>query len=376
MARKTAAVFGTILGGTGLVLLLSPYPLDGPARATMTAQEYVGSCPNNATQYRGSGRTISCTCSASDTRSGNVWGTDTYTDDSKICRAAVHAGVIGSSGGRVTFQITTGRASYPATSRNGVSTSSYGSWSGSYRFVSGGSSSGSGSGSGSSSSSSAGQVADIWNSYSCSFTDKSPLRLSSRARLDRVELWRNWPGGESSTAYQLVNSSGQTVHRGTLSRMSCDTYQNAWCVARDRPRVTLPAGRYSVRVPSGRICQNQSSSGQGFIRAWASAASGSSSAPNVSACPSNATSMRGTGRTLRCSCSGSATRSGTVWGTNTYTDDSKICRAAVHAGVIGSGGGIVTLRAVSGQSSYQASSRNGVSSTSYGNWSGSYRFVQ
>jgi hypothetical protein len=50
-----------------------------------------------------------------------VWGTDVYTDDTAICSAAVHAGVIkAAEGGVVTIVISVGSDKYPASSRNGV----------------------------------------------------------------------------------------------------------------------------------------------------------------------------------------------------------------------------------------------------------------
>ncbi len=64
-----------------------------------------------------------------------VWGTDTYTDDSSVCTAAVHAGLITQDeGGRVVIEIAPGEESYEGTEANGVETNDYGSWDGSYTF--------------------------------------------------------------------------------------------------------------------------------------------------------------------------------------------------------------------------------------------------
>lgn len=50
-----------------------------------------------------------------------VWGTRTYTSDSSICSAAVHAGLITlETGGTVTFELRRGRDSYRGTRRHGV----------------------------------------------------------------------------------------------------------------------------------------------------------------------------------------------------------------------------------------------------------------
>jgi len=67
---------------------------------------------------------------------GVVWGSDSYSSDSSICTAAVHAGVATfREGGNVGIQMLAGRSSYEGTSRNGVSTREYGSWPGTYVFI-------------------------------------------------------------------------------------------------------------------------------------------------------------------------------------------------------------------------------------------------
>lgn len=67
---------------------------------------------------------------------------------------------------------------------------------------------------------------------------------------------------------------------------------------------------------------------------------------------------------------------GAVWGDVVYTDDSALAAAAVHAGVLEPGEtGIVTVEILPGRDSYAASDANGVLSSTYGQWEGSYRFV-
>ena len=60
---------------------------------------------------------------------GNVWGTDTYTSDSAICRAAVLEGVVtDDDGGPVTVKIAPGQKSYTGSKKNGVKSDDYGSF--------------------------------------------------------------------------------------------------------------------------------------------------------------------------------------------------------------------------------------------------------
>jgi hypothetical protein len=67
---------------------------------------------------------------------GSVWGSDIYTDDSVIARAAVHAGLVEvGQTAIVTIRILPGLESYPGTERNGVITSPWGEWPGSFEFI-------------------------------------------------------------------------------------------------------------------------------------------------------------------------------------------------------------------------------------------------
>jgi hypothetical protein len=76
--------------------------------------------------------------------------------------------------------------------------------------------------------------------------------------------------------------------------------------------------------------------------------------------------------TVRCSAGGPL---GSVWGTGTYTSDSSICTAAVHAGVLDhADGGAVTLSIVAGQDDYDGTEANGVTSQSYGAYDTSFSF--
>ncbi len=106
--------------------------------------------------------------------------------------------------------------------------------------------------------------------------------------------------------------------------------------------------------------------------AIAGASARAAAAPaSLPSCPDTVESLRGSGSTLTCSCTAAQAGSGNVWGVGPYTDDSRICRAAVHSGVIASSGGAIEVQAVSGQAQYQGSSRNGVTTEAYGNWPGS-----
>jgi hypothetical protein len=82
------------------------------------------------------------------------------------------------------------------------------------------------------------------------------------------------------------------------------------------------------------------------------------------------------GETFRVRVTG-ASRGSTVWGTDTYTDDSDLAVAVVHAGLLADGqDGEVLITFVAGQSQYQGSTRNGVTTSNYDSWPVSFRLAR
>ena len=188
-----------------------------------------------------------------DCTAATVWGTDTYTNDSSICVAAVHAGVTTTAGGDVLVALLPGEDRYTGAERNGVVTRDYGSWGASIAVAA--------------------------------------------------------PGALPQPEEEVISPVSGLV----LQDVECRT-QGREVLSSDEPaaRVQCPAD-----------------------------------------CGSNS-----------------------VWGTDVYTDDSSICTAAVHAGEISLEGGIVRIELRDGQTSYEASERNGIESSSYGNWGGSFVFTE
>jgi hypothetical protein len=215
--------------------------LTAPTAATTamaaTAEGPVGPCPARLNVNRELPTPFTCTCSAQATGEGALWGTDVYTDDSGLCRAARHAGVIAASGGTVTVMRTEGRPLYVGSTRNGLRSNDYGKYPASIRF------------------------------------DGAPTPT---------------PGPEPCPARLNVNRE-------------------------------LPTP-------------------------------------------------------FTCTCSAQATGEGALWGTDVYTDDSGLCRAARHAGVIAASGGTVTVVRDEGRPLYVGSTRNGLRSNDYGKYPASIRF--
>lgn len=114
------------------VLFLSSLFMVGLAAPLTLAQDIPIpiTCTDNAQFIEGNvGTTATITCPAGClNNTGSVWGTDIYTDDSAVCTAAIHAGVLTNDGGTLTLTILDGQKSYPASERNGISTSGWGQW--------------------------------------------------------------------------------------------------------------------------------------------------------------------------------------------------------------------------------------------------------
>ncbi len=104
-----------------------------PPAATPTAEPV--SWFSGASDHRGqNGQNFVYHCPA-DGSASSIYGTDRYTDDSSVCTAAVHAGLITfAAGGDVTIEIQPDAETYVGTERNGVSSGSWSGWFGSFVF--------------------------------------------------------------------------------------------------------------------------------------------------------------------------------------------------------------------------------------------------
>ncbi len=140
---KAAVHVGLITSGQTATIRVCSLPgqssYTGSTRNGVTTSSYgswgnsyslllVPTCPSSSTSYTDEKVTGST--------SGSVWGTDIYTSDSNVGKAAVHAGLL-SAGETATVRVCSlpGQSSYTGSTRNGVTTSSWGSWGSSYSLV-------------------------------------------------------------------------------------------------------------------------------------------------------------------------------------------------------------------------------------------------
>ncbi|MDY0004119.1 MAG: LCCL domain-containing protein [Polyangia bacterium] len=208
-------------------------------------------CERQAKEFPGAtGVRFVATCPAGCQEVGTVWGTDVYTDDSALCRALIHAGVMGKEGGRALVTFAQGQLAYRGSLRNGIQSTAYASW-------------------------------------------------------------------ERSFFAQRIGPQGKPL--GAPPKV---TDKNSAALDCAHAAGVLPG-------PDGTVFR-------------------------VS-CPQDCAS-------------------GSVWGTNPYTADSSVCRAAIHAGLsTAKDGGSFTLTVAPGQDKYKGSEANGVTTSSFGEYDRSYR---
>jgi hypothetical protein len=101
----------------------------------VSATEVVLSNPGNLTGYRGQ-EGLELTFEVEGDAEGSVWGTEIYTDDSSLATAAVHAGLIQPGQlGLVRVAVGGPQDSFAGSERNGIASGDYGSFDGSFSFV-------------------------------------------------------------------------------------------------------------------------------------------------------------------------------------------------------------------------------------------------
>ena len=130
--RDAAARIRLAAACSAIAATLAASPFRADAQQSTLRAEW----SRNATEFRGqNGRRVTMLCPAQG-RPADVWGTDEYTDDSAVCSAAAHAGAITpAAGGAVTIVIAPGRSAYSGSSRNGVTSQSFGQFYGSYTIA-------------------------------------------------------------------------------------------------------------------------------------------------------------------------------------------------------------------------------------------------
>ncbi len=294
-------------------------------------------CPGN---FEGRGEAVACTCSAEAASGGSVWGSGPYTTDSRVCRAAVHAGAIPSTGGLVHVFPAPGEAAYRGSTSHGVTSMDYGSWGGSFTVTPPG-----------------GTAARPLTACPDSFQDASKA-ISCSCTAAATASGSVWGSGTYTSDSRICRAA---VHAGVIPATG------GAVVATPAPGRASYDGSAANGITSSRYGAWSSS----FTVAGVAAPPPRPVLDGPAACPA---AFGGQSSPLACTCTAEAAAAGGVWGTGVYTTDSRVCRAAVHAGVIPPAGGVVNVVPVPGLPAYFGSAQNGVTSANYGPWSASFSF--
>src|SRR5690242_14875387 len=89
--------------------------------------------PGQCATFPDSAESLTCSCPSGFVQS-SVWGSGPYTADSDVCTAALHAGVIGLEGGRVTVNRVPAPSVYRGTQSNGVTSNDFSGYDSAYAF--------------------------------------------------------------------------------------------------------------------------------------------------------------------------------------------------------------------------------------------------
>jgi outer membrane protein OmpA-like peptidoglycan-associated protein len=318
-----------------LALLLPP---------SMAAAQDTKPCPDTMQSFDGTTEVVECACSALAVAGGSVWGSGPYTSDSRVCRAARHAGAVPMAGGVVRIEMGPGRPRYPRSTRNGVESIDYGPYAASFTVAALG----------------APPAAAATGPEAC------PTTMTSFAGSDEV--------------LRCVCPAGQ-VAAGSVWGSDTYTADSAVCrAALHAGAITPRGGEVTVRMLEGQARyvgttrRGVQSQNYGAYRA-SFRFDGVAAATGPEQCPDTMMAYAGSDETLRCACPAQAVAgSGSVWGTDAYSADSALCRAALHAGAVTRRGGEVTVRMLDGLPRYVGTTRNGVQTQNFGPYRASYRF--
>jgi hypothetical protein len=298
---------------------------------------------------------VSCPANCQDI--GGLWGTDTYSGNSAVCKAGIHAGVVSrETGGTMTIRLDPGRPSYRGSVRNAIRSEDGANWSRSYTVLNGRLASGAALPPG---------AIEAGCSYIADMIRGEPgavYQVSCPANCQDVGgLW----GTDTYSGNSAMCKAG--IHAGLISRETGG-------VMTVRLEPGRPAYRGSVRNAI------RSEDGANWSRSYTVLNKHAAPPPMPAAnaieagCTYVADLIRGEpGAVYQISCPGNCRDVGGVWGTDTYSGNSTVCRAGIHAGVVSNErGGTMKIRLEPGRPAYRGTVRNGVRSADGANWSRSY----
>lgn len=288
-------------------------------------------CPNNYEGFTVEAPPLICSCSAAAIKEGTPRGANPYHWSSPICRAAVHAGIIGPQGGTVV--VTPDKAdAFPSVTRNDIVSLAY------RRDV-------------------GFRLAAVAGAAPLAPADLPAA--SGGMTLDVCP--NNYEGFAADASALSCGCSAAAVKEGTPRGANPYHWLSPICRAAVHAGIIGPQGGTVVVTPERAdvfpgVTRNGvvSLSYRGDAGFRVSTVAGqvpvspvqlpaATSGMILDVCPNNYEGFAADAPALTCSCSAAAVKEGTPRGANPYHWLSPICRAAVHAGVIGPQGGTVVV---------------------------------
>ncbi|CAK8681740.1 unnamed protein product [Clavelina lepadiformis] len=277
-------------------------------------------------------------------RTYGVWGNGVYTRDSSICRAAIHDGRITDEGGEVIVYQQPGQISYVGVDKHSIKSSSYGYYRGSFTFTP--------------------KIPD------------SPITCDTAIEDKRFELL---------TDFQITCPPGCLDSPGKVYGNAIYSYHSSICTAAIHDeKLSNEGGEVAVYTQPGQASYKGIKRNSVTSSDWKYSHISFSFTPDVIGVDDPPVSCFITGldtrftvqASLNLTCPpGCVSFEEGVWGSGVYTEDTAICRAAIHDGrLTNEEGGIVTFYRQLGQSSYIGLEKNSIKSSPYGYWRRSFSF--
>lgn len=326
-----------------LVVLTGAAFADGHA-VTQSEMDAAEACPRTSS---GSDRLV-CACNAGQ-NTGSIWGDGPYTGDSATCAAATHAGAL-EAGVGVVVLIPMGRQDeFPASTENGVTSSSWGSWDRSFDVVR--------------AQVQAGQpvavefsAAALAKARSCPATIGSETQVLCACPADAParSVWGSGPYTGDSNLCTAAIHAGIIGQGGGLIAATAVDGQDVYTGSDANGVMTRDWGRYGTSVAISAAIE------EGTAIA----------STDIAAC---GVLPAGLDR-YSCSCPADDGTRAAIYGAGPYTADSDICTAARHDGAVAREGGIVTVLRIGGLEAYGRTDRNGITPNSWGRYASSIVF--
>jgi outer membrane protein OmpA-like peptidoglycan-associated protein len=353
--------------GMGFRVVAAAQPLAStppPATGTATPPQATGMtldvCPTDYGSFPENAPQLTCGCDAASVTKGNVRGANPYYYQSSLCRAALHAGAIGAQGGQVVVRPEKATV-FPAVPRNGVTADSWGEGMGFRVAVAGQQPStvpAAGTGSAATPSQATGMTLDVCPTNYGSFREDSPPLTCG---CDTPSVKQGNVRGANPYYYQS-SLCRAALHAGAIG------VDGGQIVVQPKKSPLFPA------VTRNGVAADSWGQGMGFSVTAAAGGrpsaspildAGNSAGMTLDVCPTNYGSFPEDAPPLTCGCDAAAAKQGNVRGANPYYYQSSVCRAALHAGAIGAGGGKIVVKPEKA-AVFPAVTRNGVKADSWG----------